>query len=426
MRPMRICGISIAVLLLGTAAFWLMRHTIAQERRFVAAAEANSPFRPDEVETTEGSIAAKANVVDAPPARPDAAAKRMAQAEVPAPGAVAEKVGTPTNLPPTAKDEVAVPKPTSVPETTAPESDFTKEMWAKLKITRQIFSVTWLEAEDAAKTLRSLYLDEANGQGVVRIASNTSSNTIIVNAPADSLKEIEATLKLLEEKAEQKAKSLNAQRLTLHPIDKQDAKFESDARLLAAQVRAAQGADRDKLRRELEVITEKHLEHRQQHRKQEIDALAKRVDQMRESHTRRSEQKAEIIKRRIAELLNEDQGHWDETRAALSKSVDKKSDSKKEEKILAELEKPVTFDFTNESLDGVCKAIMAVHGFDIVIDKVKLEENSVASDATDITLQVSEIKLKNALKLLLDAKNLTFVVENEVLKITTKPGTSSN
>ncbi|MDB5335943.1 MAG: domain containing CoxE-like protein [Planctomycetaceae bacterium] len=102
------------------------------------------------------------------------------------------------------------------------------------------------------------------------------------------------------------------------------------------------------------------------------------------------------------------------------KSVDLKSYSKKEEKIVRELDKPTTFDFTDESLDGVKDTIMERHGFDIVIDKAKLEEESVATDATDITLKVSEISLKNALKLLLDAKNLTYVIENEVMKITTK------
>ena len=102
------------------------------------------------------------------------------------------------------------------------------------------------------------------------------------------------------------------------------------------------------------------------------------------------------------------------------KSVDLKSYSKKEEKIVRELDKPTTFDFTDESLDGVRDTIMERHGFDIVIDKAKLEEESIATDATDITLKVSEISLKNALKLLLDGKALTYTIENEVMKITTK------
>lgn len=104
------------------------------------------------------------------------------------------------------------------------------------------------------------------------------------------------------------------------------------------------------------------------------------------------------------------------------KSVDLKTYSKKEEKIVRELDKPTTFDFTDESLDGVVDTIKERHGFDIVIDKTKLDEESIATDATDITLKVNEISLKNALKLLLESKNLTYVVENEVMKITTKGG----
>ncbi|MES2792401.1 MAG: hypothetical protein V4719_22480, partial [Planctomycetota bacterium] len=102
------------------------------------------------------------------------------------------------------------------------------------------------------------------------------------------------------------------------------------------------------------------------------------------------------------------------------KSVDLKSYSKKEEKIVRELDKPTTFDFVDESLDGVRDTIMERHGFDIVVDKAKLEEDSIATDATDINLKVSDISLKNALKLLLDQKNLTYIIENEVMKITTK------
>ncbi|MES2791093.1 MAG: hypothetical protein V4719_15880, partial [Planctomycetota bacterium] len=90
------------------------------------------------------------------------------------------------------------------------------------------------------------------------------------------------------------------------------------------------------------------------------------------------------------------------------------------QKIVRELDKPTTFDFVDESLDGIRDTIMERHGFDIVIDKAKLEEDSIATDATDINLKVSEISLKNALKLLLDQKNLTYIIENEVMKITTK------
>jgi hypothetical protein len=95
--------------------------------------------------------------------------------------------------------------------------------------------------------------------------------------------------------------------------------------------------------------------------------------------------------------------------------------SAQEQQIELELEKNTSLDFTDESLDGVRDTIMERHGFNIIIEKRLLEEDSVATDATDINLKVSEIPLRSALKLLLQPKGLTFVVEDSVLKITTGP-----
>lgn len=94
--------------------------------------------------------------------------------------------------------------------------------------------------------------------------------------------------------------------------------------------------------------------------------------------------------------------------------------SQKEQFILSELDKPTTFDFTDESLDGVREALMERHGFDILIDKAKLEEASVTTDATDLTLRVNEVPLRSALRLLLRGKNLAYVIEDDVMKITTE------
>ncbi len=94
--------------------------------------------------------------------------------------------------------------------------------------------------------------------------------------------------------------------------------------------------------------------------------------------------------------------------------------SKKEQGILQQLDMPTTFDFTDESLDGVRETIIQRHRFDILIDKVELEEESIALDATDITLKVNEIPLRSALNLLLGGKNLAYVIEDDVMKIITK------
>ncbi|MDB5339795.1 MAG: hypothetical protein JWN70_5414 [Planctomycetaceae bacterium] len=93
--------------------------------------------------------------------------------------------------------------------------------------------------------------------------------------------------------------------------------------------------------------------------------------------------------------------------------------SRKEQKIIRELETTTTWDFTDESLIGIVETVVKRHGFDIVIDKVRLEENSVAVDATDINVKVSEIPLRSALRLMLRSRNLGYVIEDDVLTITT-------
>lgn len=94
--------------------------------------------------------------------------------------------------------------------------------------------------------------------------------------------------------------------------------------------------------------------------------------------------------------------------------------SKKERTIVDELESNTSFDFTDESLQGIRETVMEQHGFDIVIDLTRLEEESIAADATDITLRVNEVPLRSALKLLLDKKHMAFTVEDDVMKFTTK------
>ncbi len=94
--------------------------------------------------------------------------------------------------------------------------------------------------------------------------------------------------------------------------------------------------------------------------------------------------------------------------------------SQKEKHIVEQLDLPTTFDFTDESLDGVRETVMERHGFDILIERDELEEESIASDAADLTLKVNEVPLRSALKLLLGRKNLAYVIEDDVLKITTQ------
>ena len=104
------------------------------------------------------------------------------------------------------------------------------------------------------------------------------------------------------------------------------------------------------------------------------------------------------------------------------KSVDLKTYSKQEEKIVSALNRPMKekFDFVDATLEDVRNKLVEVYEINVVIDKVKLEEESIATDAADINLVIGDIMLRNALKLLLDPKELTYSIQDEVLKITTK------
>lgn len=85
-----------------------------------------------------------------------------------------------------------------------------------------------------------------------------------------------------------------------------------------------------------------------------------------------------------------------------------------------QLDKLVTFRFVDESLEGIAQQIRERHTINIIIDQAKLEEESVAKDAKDLTVNLHEIPLRSALKLVLDQKNLTWRIEDSVLKITTR------
>lgn len=92
--------------------------------------------------------------------------------------------------------------------------------------------------------------------------------------------------------------------------------------------------------------------------------------------------------------------------------------SAKEKEILEKLEKPVQFDFTRDSLEDVVSEISKSHRLPIVIKRNPLEENSIAVDARDISLKLSEVSLHSALKILQEAKNVEFIIQDGVLTLT--------
>jgi hypothetical protein len=98
-----------------------------------------------------------------------------------------------------------------------------------------------------------------------------------------------------------------------------------------------------------------------------------------------------------------------------------------EQAIVRELDLPTSFDFQDESLEGVRTALMERHKFNIIYDPqasldAESEGKESIAESTDLTLRVNNIPLRSALRLLFAKKGLAFYVEDDVLKITEDTG----
>lgn len=93
--------------------------------------------------------------------------------------------------------------------------------------------------------------------------------------------------------------------------------------------------------------------------------------------------------------------------------------SKAEEKILAALASPTQIEAVEMPLHDVCNFLQDLHAIEIQLDNRALEDAGVASDSP-ITRHVSGTSLRSALRLLLSDHNLTYVVRDDVLLITSQ------
>lgn len=87
-----------------------------------------------------------------------------------------------------------------------------------------------------------------------------------------------------------------------------------EAKSLALQLRTAAPAEQGAVRKKLEQQIERQFRERQSLRKQEIDDLSGRIEKLRSGQIRREENRTEIIRRRINELLDPQSDlRWDES-----------------------------------------------------------------------------------------------------------------
>ena len=87
-------------------------------------------------------------------------------------------------------------------------------------------------------------------------------------------------------------------------------------------------------------------------------------------------------------------------------------------KIRAELNKPISFEFRDAPLAAVVEHLGAAYGIPILIDTQPLEDYGIGTD-TPVTLHGKRTPLRSGLRVLLHELDLTWVERDEVLLITT-------
>ena len=105
-------------------------------------------------------------------------------------------------------------------------------------------------------------------------------------------------------------------------------------------------------------------------------------------------------------------------------SIDLTGGKETERKIYRALNERSEVNFNGTPLASVVKTLKAQHDVPIIIDETALDELNITLEEP-VTLELPEISFRSALKLILEPLQLTYVIEDEVLRITSKR-TSAN
>jgi hypothetical protein len=90
-------------------------------------------------------------------------------------------------------------------------------------------------------------------------------------------------------------------------LNRDDYDLEQRTRDLSEQLRAAKTEDREKLRTQITEVVTLHFDVRQKRRELQIKRMEDELKKLRDAMTKRNESRDQIIKRRLAELVgNED------------------------------------------------------------------------------------------------------------------------
>ena len=99
-------------------------------------------------------------------------------------------------------------------------------------------------------------------------------------------------------------------------------------------------------------------------------------------------------------------------------SMDLSKSGTAEQKIQKALKSPTEMVFVDTPLEQVISFLKDYHGIEIQLDKSALEAASISTD-TPITKNIKGISLRSALRLTLHELELTYIIQDEVLLITT-------
>lgn len=92
---------------------------------------------------------------------------------------------------------------------------------------------------------------------------------------------------------------------------------------------------------------------------------------------------------------------------------------KKEQKILAALKEEVSVEFLDTPLIDVVQFLSEMTKVPMIVDQMALDDEGIPSDEP-ITLTLAGVSLRSTMKMMFDDLGLTWVIEDEVLKITSK------
>jgi hypothetical protein len=88
-------------------------------------------------------------------------------------------------------------------------------------------------------------------------------------------------------------------------------------------------------------------------------------------------------------------------------------------KIIAALQQPTTLEFLDLPLEDSLTFLKEYHNIPVYIEKSAIKEAEVSLDST-VTLKLHGVRFESALKLMLQPLLLDYLVEDDVLKITSK------